>query len=258
MRKGLLGALSAAVVGGCVSLSIPSSNGTSSGRDSSILELNRIYRPVKNNLARLSNSNLENTMVAGKRTSEEEIYFSPSSQDLEKISALTSMSYQQLRNARLSPRDVGLFCTQVLTHYGGAYDDDVFKKDFWQSGETTWALGGGDCDDGAVFAAALLESEFKPYILYLYNGYVGCPPHSCAVDCAHAVFAYKTKDNCFGSIGLNKSDVVPPYCDSIREVVNTISKESRINWADYYMFDISQNGTDFISGSENNKPPELN
>ncbi len=252
-------ALGAVFLYGCTHHIYVSSEYAENDSQASIVELNKKYRPITNSEIyakreiKLSRENLEDKIQMG----DAEITEFPSPDESEetletRASELGIMSYEQLLGSRLSPRDVAICCTRVLKHFGGAYDHDTYKEDFWQSGKVTWEIKGGDCDDGMLFAAALLNNRFRPYALIMSDGLFQNGRFASRLNSAHAVFIYKSKEGYFGSIGLNETDVTYPKFRTVREVVNEIGNKNNVVWGSYEVYDIDESDFDFINGKENN------
>ena len=110
------------------------------------------------------------------------------------------------------------------------------KKDFWAPCALTYALRGGDCEDYAICAAALLEGDIeKGYIVYVDHR---------DRDRAHAVFAYKYH-GWWGINSNNESEFRRPYFTTEhRAIADSLGNK----YTDYKLYDYT--GVNIFTGNE--------
>lgn len=114
------------------------------------------------------------------------------------------------------------------------------QRDFWAPCALTYYLGGGDCEDYAICAAALLEGDLeKGYIVYVDN------PDK---DRAHAVFAYHFQGR-WGINSNNETEFRRPYFSTLHQaVVDSLGGK----YTEYSIYDYT--GVNIFTGNEDLKP----
>jgi len=115
-------------------------------------------------------------------------------------------------------------------------DPDLHGEDFWAPCALTYALGGGDCEDYAICAAALLEGDIE-------KGYIVSAEHPDR-DSAHAVFAYKFH-GWWGINSNNETEFRRPYFLTEHQA---ITDSLRGKYTEYTIYDYS--GVNIFIGNE--------
>ncbi len=110
------------------------------------------------------------------------------------------------------------------------------KRDFWAPCALTYQLKGGDCEDYAICAAALLDGNVEQgYIIYIEN------PDS---ESAHAVFAYSI-DGQWGINSNNHSEFRQPEYESLHKaLLSSLSGK----YSKYIIYDYSN--VDIVNGNK--------
>ena len=130
-----------------------------------------------------------------------------------------------------TPEDTKKWLENILTYQ---HDDQLYDTDdFWASCALTYQNRGGDCEDYAICAAAILQGDVdEGYIITLNSE-----------DSAHAVFAYRTATG-WGIISNDHNQFRLPLFDSLHEAVwdSLHTNYSRYSRYDYDGVDLA-NGT---------------
>lgn len=253
MRKLAIGLAVATAIAGCVSnlssdtqsRKIPAAFDENRCESSRIALENKLYRPIikKNNSGRVvKDYEVERVRIEDWEGINYETY---DPEEVAMVQSFANKPYQEIMKAKLTPREVGIYCMRVLSHKGSTYDNDNYGEDFWQSGLVTHEVKGGDCDDGAIAAASLLAPRgFPPYVLLME----GSGRYS------HAVFLYKNQDGLYGAIGLNYLDVQPPKYATPMDLVKDFAKNLNEDYNQYKILNVGWNGDGFIDNFINNDP----
>lgn len=105
-----------------------------------------------------------------------------------------------------------------------------------------------DCDGGTIYAAgALYDNGFAPYELVLKE-------EGEIKNILHAVFIYKTDEGNFGTLGINKEDMLYPRYNSIEKLVEKINDLMDNSFSTYEIYNIEKPFPDFIHNNKNNDP----
>lgn len=120
-------------------------------------------------------------------------------------------------------------------------DPDLYaQSDFWAPCALTYYLGGGDCEDYAICAAALLEGDIiKGYIVYVDH------PDK---KRAHAVFVYNYRGQ-WGINSNNESEFRRPYFQTEHQA---IVDSLRGKYTEYTLYDYA--GVNIFTGNEDLEP----
>lgn len=149
-------------------------------------------------------------------------------------------SYQEVIDIIKTPREAQDYCSYYLRYQ---YDKELYgSEDYWATFNLTHKNRAGDCDDGALAAAALLQDNgYEPLILSMSSYSEG-----------HAVYLYK-KDGKYGSIGINSTDYHEPKFDSLDSLVNTFRPTLFKKYEYYYVINVNdclKQGDNIIDSSK--------
>jgi hypothetical protein len=135
---------------------------------------------------------------------------------VKKIKSIQYNNYKDMLSEVKDVRDAEIYCTKILVKDPNPLietDKLVYgEEDYWASFKESFTNRLGDCDDGAIAAAALLyDNGFHPYFLRL-----------CGRKEDHLVFLYKNKEGRFGTVGINPQD-----CQESKDINDLINKFNR-------------------------------
>lgn len=159
------------------------------------------------------------------------------------VESFANKPFKEVLRAHLTPRQVGIYCTRVLTHKGNAYDEQTYGEVWWQCAAETHRLHGGDCKDGASAAAALLYPRIQPCVMVM----------SGEGEFGHVVFLYR-RGGLIGTLGINECDVQPPKYHSAEEAMNDLEQWFKQDYTHYVIYTLDWNGSGFIDNGLNNDP----
>lgn len=167
---------------------------------------------------------------------------------LNKIKSIDYDEYKMLSEIK-DPRDAEIYCTKILKRSPNPYaDTDIDKiiygkEDYWASFKESFIQRLGDCDDGAIAAAALLyDNGFHPYFLELQGKKAG-----------HLIFLYKDKEGKFGTVGIDNIDCRKAKYNNIENLFEEINKDFGGIFNSYSILDASKIFPDAINKEGNYK-----
>jgi len=135
------------------------------------------------------------------------------------------------------------------------YQDDYItykKADFMASFKKVHHNRADDCDGGMIYAAgALSDNGFPAYELILRGEKY---KNNKKITLNHSLFIYKTDKGNFGTLGINKEDMLYPRYKSIEELVEKINKGMGIDYTEYEIYDLKKQFPNFIDNDKNNDP----
>lgn len=168
---------------------------------------------------------------------------------LNKINSIKYNDYRDMLSEVKDPIDAEIYCTEILKRSENPHADNKIDKmiyggdDYWASFKESFFQRLGDCDDGAMAAAALLyDNGFHPYFLDLDGKDVG-----------HLIFLYKDKEGKYGTIGIDKIDCRKPKYKKIEDLFNEINKEANDKFSSYRVLDAKDIFPDAIDKEGNYK-----
>lgn len=158
----------------------------------------------------------------------------------DKIKSMAKKDYKTVIAELKTPVEVKFYCGMVLKYES---DEKLYgAAEYWPSFKRIHKRKRGDCDDGAIAAAAILSDDgFPPYILCLSRGSDN--------KSGHAVFLYKDKRGLFGSMGINaREDTYMPThkTTNINGLIDALNAISNDNYKTYKIYDLRKINPDFI------------
>lgn len=168
--------------------------------------------------------------------------------EVERIRCIAEQDYRSVIKDIKTVEEAAIYCTEILKHGGNDFDLRTYgESDYWASFKRIHEKKIDDCDGGALAAAALLRDDGYPsYILIIKGNYHGN-------ERVHAVFPYRNQEGKYGSIGINKEDIVSPMMDSLEHLSSHIAQEEGLgDLVDYKVFDLGAVFPDFIDNEKNN------
>lgn len=179
--------------------------------------------------------------------------------EIEAIQELTKQPFEIVQAQIHTPRQVAIYLARCSEHGGKEFDTITFGREYWMSGRLFHILGRvGDCDDGMMAAASLLKDDgFPPQGLFLHGKTRITGPRGTYLreeEFYHAIYIYVTKDQKYGSLGLNQCDLQAPLYNSIDELICGLSRASGDEIMDYWIMDIGKARPDFDVNWVSNRP----
>ena len=164
-------------------------------------------------------------------------FFSP--ELIDRVHTISQFSYESVIHEIKTPLEAAIYTTTVLSY---EYDAVIYgKSDAWAKFATIHAIKRDDCEGGAVAAASLLSDDgYQPLIIMVRSE-----------SETHAAFVYKNNDGCYGSIGINMSDIQPPNY-SLEELAQKLSDGVTMGKINYTILDLNRVTNNFIDDLDDN------
>lgn len=124
-----------------------------------------------------------------------------------------NMSFEQVIRAIKTPEQAQKYLMNFLE---SKLDSEIYDiEDYIASFKKTHKIRKGDCEDGAIAAAALLsDNGYLPLLLRMYVHF----PLFSSIGFSHGIYVYK-ENNLWGSLGINEGDYRRPKFETLDELV---------------------------------------